>query len=226
MSRDSTWEEVWAEYDARQASHAEPATMAAPLAEPRPARRRSGGNPPRLVVGALLAVLVVVLGLPFGEAGAPAVAGQDQILHRQDMIVVGLAGETEMAESPAGPPPAAQLLAEAVLVPMPPPAWVQPGPAPAMAAAEPVAAARPQRAAQQARRTAHTARAPRQLASSTAAPEQPWFDGSASLQTRRQAARHRAAPLAQPEGPTPLAAMPDPTHGRSTGRGLARGSPA
>ena len=190
MSRDTTWEDVWAEYDARQAGHATPA-----VAEPAPAiavpRRRAPSPawvPRRLLVGGLLAVLVVLLGLPPGDAGAPAVASQELAQQRQDLIVVGLAGETEMAESPAGPPPETVLLSEASMLPMAPPAWVQPSVVAATPVAAPASATEPRRAASSPRRQVRANRPLTQVA----AAEQPWFDGSASLQPRRTPTRSRA----------------------------------
>jgi hypothetical protein len=187
MSRDTTWEDVWAEYDARQAGHAAPpAAVATPaIAVP---RHRPVGLPRRLVVGGLLAVLVLLLGLPLGDAGAPAVASQELAQQRRDLVVVGLAGETEMAESPAGPPPEAVLLSEAAMLPMPPPAWVQPSLVPATAVAAPAVAPETRRTASSPRRQARANRPLQQVA----AAEQPWFDGSASLQQRRTPTRSRA----------------------------------
>ncbi len=219
MSRD-TWEEVWAEYDVRQAGHAAgPAQSIAPPIEVPLARRASGwGGPQKLALGGMLALLAVLLGLPFGDAGAPAVASQEQTFQRHTMIVAGIAGEAEMGESPAAAPPEADLLAEAVLVPPPPPAWVRASvgmasPAQArlaqvnpLASAEPTAAPEARRAAPTPRRLAR--RPARQLAIATAA-EQAWFDGSVSLQPRRHASRRHAAPEASaPVNPAPAASAP------------------
>ncbi len=186
MPRDTSWEDVWAEYDARQAGHAAPPPAAAPARTEAPRPRR----PNRLALGGLLALLVVLLGLPFGDAGAPAVASQEQAFQRHTMIAVGLSGETDMGESPAVSPPPAMLLAEAVLLPMPPPAWVQPSATPA---AEPAAPAAARAAAHPTRRVARARRVVRQLVAAEAAA--PW-------PTIGAAAPRRASLRAAPAGAT------------------------
>ena len=199
MSRDTSWEDVWAEYDARQAMHAAAPPLAETLADAGPEAALapaapSLARPGRLAMAGMLVLLGMLLGLPFGEAGAPAVASQEQAFQRHSMIVLGLSGEAEMAESPASAPPEATLLAEAVLLPLPPPAWVQPSAAPAAPqVAEPAAAVESRRPARPQRRLARPSRPAPQLAT-LAAPEQPWFEPAAGSGLRRNAARSRAAP--------------------------------
>ncbi len=235
MPRDTSWEDVWAEYDAREATHAAPAhPVAAPapepaLAEPLPVRPGANRRPRRLAMGALLALCVMLLGSPFGEAGAPAVAGQEQAFQRHTMIVVGLSGQAEMGESPASAPPQAVLLAETALLSMAPPAWVQPSLVPA---AEATPAAETRRAARPStRRLARSSRPPREVAMVPEA-EQPWF--APAPQQRRMPASARSAArnptpsawptnawLAADAGTNPVAANPGQQSGRAPRSGWA-----
>jgi hypothetical protein len=192
MPRDTSWEDVWAEYDARQAGHAVAPTVAvAPPIAAAPRARR----PNRLALGGLLALLVVLLGLPLGEAGAPAVASQEQPVQRRTLIAVGLSGEAEMGESPAASPAAAILFTEAVLLPMPPPAWVQPAATPT---AEPAAPAEARRAVPPPRRLTRASRAARQMATMEAGPQ--WYA------TPPRQASPRASQLRGAQGVAPAAA--------------------
>lgn len=130
MPNDSTWDEVWAEYDARVAATRPPAAAAAWYhdpshdAPPPPrARRRWHWPRPRASLLALALLLVLVLGSPFGEPQHQASAGP--VPQRHSLVVVGLSGQTDMAESPALPPPpmlVAATPAEPAPVAEPPPA--------------------------------------------------------------------------------------------------------
>ncbi len=156
MPRDTTWDDVWAEYDARIGATAKPAAAAEPVvvaaSAPRLARYRLPRLRGRTLAMAALAMLVaVVLGLPFGDAGAPAIASQEETVPaRQTMVVVGLSGDADMSESPAVSPSGAALLMSEL-------APAQAAPA-ALATAEPAVPARLSRHGTTTRRLAQQAR--------------------------------------------------------------------
>ncbi len=118
MPTDTTWDDVWAEYDARAGHTPQPNRRTpwylepgygVPLEKPRATAPRR----PRYGLAGLVILLVTLLGVPMGEVGAPAVATSMENLmpERHNMIVFGAAGDAEMGESPALPPPP-QVLAE------------------------------------------------------------------------------------------------------------------
>jgi hypothetical protein len=169
MPRDTSWEDVWAEYDARQAGHAQVPPVAAPPSLEEAPRLQ----PRRLALGGLLALLVVLLGLPMGEAGAPAVASQEAPFQRHTMVAVGLSGEADMGESPATTPSTAVAMAEVALPPMVTPAWVHTATGPTTAttpSAQPTVPIAGRRIGQAPKRLARAGRPARQFAAVEAWP--------------------------------------------------------
>jgi hypothetical protein len=103
MPHATTWDEVWAEYDARAAR---PAPQRAPRATPLPKPAQPGRR--RRLGAALALVLLALAGVAMGQAGWSTLATAHSVAatqERSDLVVIGLAGQDDFAESPAEPPP-------------------------------------------------------------------------------------------------------------------------
>ena len=151
MSSSNTWDEVWAEYDARQPQTAVP--EARPQVPAQPRFRRGIGQAGL----AMLALLFCLAGLSFTEYSANARLPTEEPvqLQRVTMVVIGVAGEAEGGESPALNPQALTQLAEATPIAGEAPALQAEAPAPQASAAPP---------APSGRRLGQGSRSPRQAA--------------------------------------------------------------